>query len=181
MVFRPSKARQNFDESSNRLFSYEDFSYKVVKLFFDQLHHVTTNEVSLIDALELMVFCNHQGQMDMKSEFETRLYQDLSDQILAEIKDSKELCFVWMFLRSRGPSGSDKNGLPLKIIKTVSIDFKQATVKHYNLYHHKPPKVLPKKYWNRLMKMIMIMLYRRLLLAQKRIHMKATTKMILSS
>ena len=128
-----------------------------------------------------MVFCNHQGQMDMKSEFETRLYQDLSDQILAEIKDSKELCFVWMFLRSRGPSGNDKNGLPLKIIKTVSIDFKQATVKHYNLYHHKPPKVLPKKYWNRLMKMIMIMLYRRLLLARKRIHMKATTKMILSS
>ena len=103
------KARQNFDESSSRLFSYEGFSYKVVKLFFDQLHHVTTIEVSLIDALELMVFCNHQGQMDMNSEFETRLYQDLSDQILTKIKDSKELCFVWMFLRSRGPSGRDEN------------------------------------------------------------------------
>ena len=86
----------------------------MVKLFFDQLHHVTTNEVSLIDALELMVFCNHQGQMDMKSEFETRLYRDLSDQILAEIKDSKELCFVWMFLRSRGPSGRDKNACNVK-------------------------------------------------------------------
>ena len=82
MAYRQYKARQNFDESSSRLFSYEDFSYKVVKLFFDQLHHVTTIEVSLIDALELMMFCNHQGQMDMNSEFETRLYQDLSDQIM---------------------------------------------------------------------------------------------------
>ena len=123
MVFRPSKARQNFDESFNHVFSYENFSHKVVKLFFDQLHHVTTNEVSLIDALELMVFCNHQGQIDMNSEFETRLYQDLSDQIMmivatnhwksfdimANIKDSKELCFVWMSLRSRGPSGRDIN------------------------------------------------------------------------
>ena len=109
MAYRQFKARQNFDESSSRLFSYEDFSYKVVKLFFDQLHHVTTIEVSLIDALELMVFCNHQGQMDMNSEFETRLYQDLSDEIMANIKDSKELCFVWMFLRSQGPSGRDKN------------------------------------------------------------------------
>ena len=109
MVFRPSKARQNFDESFNHVFSYENFSHKVVKLFFDQLHHVTTNEVSLIDALELMVFCNHQGQIDMNSEFETRLYQDLSDEIMANIKDSKELCFVWMSLRSRGPSGRDIN------------------------------------------------------------------------
>ena len=121
MVFKPSKARQNFDKSSNRLFSYEDFSYKVVKLFFDQLHHVTTNEVSLIDALELMVFCNHQGQMDMKSEFETRLYQDLCDQILAEIKDSKELCFVWMFLRSRGPSGRYKNACNVKLNKELLV------------------------------------------------------------
>ena len=51
MAYRQYKARQNFDESSSRPFSYEDFSYKVVKLFFDQLHHVTTIEVSLIDAL----------------------------------------------------------------------------------------------------------------------------------
>ena len=94
--------------SGNHVFTYEDFSYKVVKLFFDQLHHVTTNEVCLIDALELMVFCNHQGQLDMKSDFETRLYQDLTDQILTTIKDSKELCFIWMFLRSRGPSERDK-------------------------------------------------------------------------
>ena len=70
---------------------------------------MTTNEVCLIDALELMVFCNHQGQLDMKSDFETRLYQDLTDQILAKVKDSKELCFIWMFLRSRGPSERDTN------------------------------------------------------------------------
>ena len=104
-VLRQSKARQKFDESSNRTFTYEDFSYKVVRIFFDQLHHVTTNEVSLIDALELMVFCNHEGQIDQKSDFETRLYEELRNQILAKMKDSKELCFIWMYLRSRGPSG----------------------------------------------------------------------------
>ena len=104
---RPSQARQNFDQSSNRIFTYENFSYNVVRIFFDQLHHVTTNEVSLLDALELMVFCNHEGQIHQKSDFETRLYADLSDQILAVIKDPKELCFVWMFLRSQGPSGRD--------------------------------------------------------------------------
>ena len=107
MVSRPFKARQNFDESSERTFTFEDFSYNVVKVFFDQLHHVTTNEVSLIDALELLVFCNHQGQLDMKSGFETQLHEELSDQILAKMKNPKELCCIWLYLRSFGPSGRD--------------------------------------------------------------------------
>ena len=107
MIFRASEARQNFEETSNRTFSFEDFSYKVVRLFFDQLHHVTTNEISLLDALELMVLCNHQGQIDQKSNFETRLYEELRHQILTEVNDSKELCHIWMFLRSWGPSGWD--------------------------------------------------------------------------
>ena len=105
--FSLSKARQNFDESSNGIFTYEDFSYKVVRIFFDQLHHVTTNEVSLIDALELMLFCNHEGQIPQGSDFETRLYEELKNQILSKMKDSKALSFVWMYLRSRGPSGRD--------------------------------------------------------------------------
>ena len=106
MVSRSSKARQNFDETSKRTFTY-DFSYNVVKVFFEQLHHATTNEVCLIDALELLVFCNHEGQLDMKSDFETRLHQDLTDQILTKIKNPKELCFIWLYLRSRGSSGRD--------------------------------------------------------------------------
>ena len=109
MVNRWCKARKNFEESSNRTFTYDRFSYKIVRLFFDQLHHVTTNEVSLPEALELMVFCNHEGQIDQKSDFETRLYQDLLRQILLKITDSKQLCFIWMYLRSCGPSGRDWN------------------------------------------------------------------------
>ena len=105
MVFRSSKARQNFDSPPNYTFTYGDFSYKVVRLFFDQLHDITSNEVSLLEALELMVFLNHEGQIDQKSDFETRLYEDLSDQILTKIEDRKELCYIWMFLRSRGPAG----------------------------------------------------------------------------
>ena len=108
MIFRASKARQNFEEASNRTFSFEEFSYKVVRLFFDQLHDETTNRISLLDALELMVMCNHQGQIDQKSDFETRLYKELRHQILTQIKDSKQLCHIWMFLRSWGPSGWDR-------------------------------------------------------------------------
>ena len=109
MVFRLYKARKNFEESSNRTFTYDQFSYKVVRIFFDQLHHVTSNEVSLPDALELMVFCNHEGQIDQKSDFETQLYHDLLHQMLEKIEDSKQLCFIWMYLRSWGPSGRHRN------------------------------------------------------------------------
>ena len=66
-----------------------------------------TNTISLTDALELMVFCNHLGQIDQKSEFETRLYDELSKKVTDKFKDPKELCFIWMFLRSWGPSGKD--------------------------------------------------------------------------
>ena len=79
----------------------------MVRIFFDQLHHVTTNEVSLLDALELMLFCNCEGQIDQKSDFETRLYEDLRRQILTKMNDSKQLCLIWMYLRSYGPSGRD--------------------------------------------------------------------------
>ena len=65
-----SKARQNFANPST--YSYEDFSFKVVRIFFDQLHGVRTNVISLEDALELMVFCNHLGQIDQKSNWFAR-------------------------------------------------------------------------------------------------------------
>ena len=90
-IFRLSKARQNFEESSNRTFTYDHFSYNVVRIFFDQLHQVTTNKVSLLDALELMVFCNYEGQIDQKSDFEARLYEELHHQILTKAKGSENL------------------------------------------------------------------------------------------
>ena len=100
------KARQKFEHASNRTFTYEDFSYNVVRLFFDQLHQVKTNEISLSDALELMVFCNHEGQLDQKSDFESRLYDELCNKVTKNVKDRKHLCLIWMFLRSCGPSGN---------------------------------------------------------------------------
>ena len=99
------KARKNFENPS--IFTYEDFSYNVVRIFFDQLHGVKVNSISLIDALELMVFCNHLGQIDRKSDFETRLYDELCKNITDMINDPQKLCFIWLFLRSWGPSGRD--------------------------------------------------------------------------
>ena len=98
--FLVSKARQNFHKSDDCTFNYENFSYKVVRLFFDLLHPETDKEVSLSDALELMLFCNNEGQIDQKSDFETRLYEELSQQILEKMKDSRERCFIWMYLRT---------------------------------------------------------------------------------
>ena len=100
------KARRKFEHASNRTFTYEDFSYNVVRVFFDQLHHVKTNEISLSDALELMIFCNYEGQLDQKSDFETRLYDELCEKITENIEDRKHLCLIWMFLRSCSPSGN---------------------------------------------------------------------------
>ena len=79
------KARKNFENPS--IFTYEDFSYNVVRIFFDQLHGVKVNSISLTDALELMVFCNHLGQIDRKSDFETRLYDELCNNITDMIND----------------------------------------------------------------------------------------------
>ena len=107
-LFQFNKARQKFEDASNRIFTYEDFSYNVVRLFFDQLHHATSNEVTLADALELMIFCNHEGQIEQKSDFETRLYNELCEKITDTIHDRKHICLIWMYLRSWGPSVKDK-------------------------------------------------------------------------
>ena len=68
-----------------------------------------TKKISLTDALELMVFCNHQGQIDQKSEFETRLYDELCKKVTDKIKDPKNLSLIWLFLRSWGPLGKEFN------------------------------------------------------------------------
>ena len=68
-----------------------------------------TNTISLTDALDLMVFCNHLGQIDQKSEFETRLYDELCEKVTDKFRDPKELCFIWLFLRSWSPSGKGFN------------------------------------------------------------------------
>ena len=107
LILALSKARQNFANPST--FTYENFSYTVVRTFFDQLHGVKTNTISLTDALDLMIFCNHLGQIDQKSEFETRLYDEICEKVTDKFRDPKDLCFIWLFLRSWGPSGKDFN------------------------------------------------------------------------
>ena len=75
-----------------------------------------------------MIFCNYEGQIEQKSDFETRqglfslfqydisktarsksllrLYVHLRSQIISRMKDSAsdQLCITWMYLRSWGPS-----------------------------------------------------------------------------
>ena len=68
------------------------------------------------DALELMLFCNNEGQIDQKSDFETRLYEELSQKILEKLKDSRERCFIWMYLRTDpNHSGMVWNIFPRKL------------------------------------------------------------------
>ena len=75
------------------------FSHEVVRTYFDQLHHIQTNVISLPTALDLMIFLNYEGQIDQKSDFEIRLFQELSDHVLSANFKPKELCFIWMYLR----------------------------------------------------------------------------------
>ena len=83
----------------------------MVRVFFDQLHGVQVNKVSLMDALELMLFCNYEGQIDQKSDFEIRLYDELCMKITDEIKDPVQLCFIWLFLRSRSHGATAPLGI----------------------------------------------------------------------
>ena len=91
-----------------------------MRIFFDQLHGVKDNSISLVDALELMVFCNHEGQVDQKSEFETRLYDELCTKITDEINDPHQLSLIWLLLRSWGPSGKDFNQTQVRILLCAS-------------------------------------------------------------
>ena len=45
------------------------------------MHGLDVEKITLATAVEIMIFCNYDGKITQKSEFETNLFQTLSDLI----------------------------------------------------------------------------------------------------
>ena len=52
-----------------------------IKTVYDSLHGISTDNVKLSEAVEIMAYCLMDGKVDQKSRFETYLYKDLLDQL----------------------------------------------------------------------------------------------------
>ena len=52
-----------------------------IKKVYDSLHGISTDNVKLSEAVEIMAYCLMDGKVDQKSRFETYLYKDLLDQL----------------------------------------------------------------------------------------------------
>ena len=55
------------------------------------MHGISRDYVKLSEVVEIMAYCLADGKIDQKSAFETRLYNDLLDQL----KNDKE----WFYLK----------------------------------------------------------------------------------
>ena len=65
------------------IFDFSEFHLTSVRKVFDLLHGLDIEHITLATAVEIMVFCYFYGKINRKteSEFETNLFQTLSDLI----------------------------------------------------------------------------------------------------
>ena len=76
------KARTKFSGNENlETLNFSKFHLSSVRKVFDLLHGLDIEKITLATAVEIMVFCNYYGNIIGKSEFETNLFQTLSDLI----------------------------------------------------------------------------------------------------
>ena len=80
------KARDNFQGKKNKIFDLKQFRQCSIKKVYDSLHGISRDYVELAEIVEIMAYCLIDGKVDQKSVFETRLYNDL----LEQLKNDKE-------------------------------------------------------------------------------------------
>ena len=80
-LIEPIKARAKFSGKKNNIFDFSAFHLTSVRKVFDLLHGLDVEKITLATAVEIMIFCNYDGKITQKSEFETNLFQTLSDLI----------------------------------------------------------------------------------------------------
>ena len=70
-----------------------------IQKVYDSMHGISTENVQISEAVEIMVYCLMDGKVDQKSTFECQLYEQLHDQMLdafigvddSDVEDSFEL------------------------------------------------------------------------------------------
>ena len=80
------KARDNFQGKKNKIFDLKQFRQCSIKKVYDSLHGISRDYVELAEIVEIMAYCLIDGKVEQKSVFETRLYNDL----LEQLKNDKE-------------------------------------------------------------------------------------------
>ena len=86
-----------------------------IQKVYDSMHGISTENVQISEAVEIMVYCLMDGKVDQKSTFESQLYEQLHDQMVDAsvdgIEDSFEretlrpkqtLALVWLYLHIIG-------------------------------------------------------------------------------
>ena len=80
------KAGDNLHGDKKKIFDLKKFRQCSIKKVYDSLHGIPRNYVELSEIIEIMAYCLMDGKIDQKSVFETRLYNDL----LEQLKNDKE-------------------------------------------------------------------------------------------
>jgi len=76
------KARQEFRGKKNNIFDFSSFHLATIRHIFDLMHGLDIEKLTLATVVEMMIFCNYDGKITQKSEFETTLFQTLVDLIV---------------------------------------------------------------------------------------------------
>ena len=88
------KARDNFQD--NKIFDLKKFRLCSIKKVYDSLHGISRDYVELSEIVEIMAYCLIDGKIEQKSVFETRLYDDLLEQLR---NDKEWFCRLAFFSR----------------------------------------------------------------------------------
>ena len=73
------KDRENFQ--GEKISDLKQFRQCSIKKVFDSMHGISRDYVKLSEVVEIMAYCMADGKIDQKSVFETRLYDDLLEQL----------------------------------------------------------------------------------------------------
>ena len=81
MRFKSLKAGDNLNGDKNKTFDLTKFRHCSIKKVYDSLHGISKDYVELSEVVEIMAYCLMDGKVEQKSVFETRLYNDLLEQL----------------------------------------------------------------------------------------------------
>merc|ERR1712131_131913 len=87
ILLRLLEARDNFQGKKNKIFDLKQFRQCSIKKVYDSLHGISRDYVELAEIVEIMAYCLIDGKVEQKSVFETRLYNDL----LEQLKNDKDI------------------------------------------------------------------------------------------
>ena len=70
-----------------------------MKIIYDVLHGISKESIQLSEAIEMITHCVINGEVDQKSKFECRLYEDLLEQFM-----NMKVCFHALNLKKNRKS-----------------------------------------------------------------------------